>query len=105
MMGDFRQFTFADFGPGEARTVLEVLEPYVNLSINRFGDDRIEMDVSMRCMSEAYVTHQWLAGIVTLCQTAHVAREAKWENVRNRKQSCTFVGTWNCTVTAQPCAQ
>jgi hypothetical protein len=30
---------------------------------------------------------------------------AKWENARNRKQSCTFVGTWNCTVTAQPCAQ
>jgi AraC-like DNA-binding protein len=78
--GILHRFSFAEGvpnenGPNEADKVLEVLEPNISFFIDRHEDLSMEMDVSMRALPGSYVTRQWLAGVATLREKRHAARD------------------------------
>lgn len=71
----FHRLVFEEAGPREAGKVLEALEPNISFFIDRHGDARMTMDVSMRLMPDAYVSRQRLANVATSRDRKHIERD------------------------------
>lgn len=73
--GAFRQFSSAALGPAALKHALEAMEPSLSFFVDQHKDRTSELDVSMRLMDGAFVTQQYMAGLSTLRQKHHIARD------------------------------
>lgn len=73
--GSFQQFSSSAIGQTALGHALEAMEPSLSFFIDQHKDQPSELDVSIRLMDGAFVTRQYMAGMSTLRQKQHIARD------------------------------
>lgn len=76
MTDSFYRISAAVAGSREVGGLLEVIEPYLSFSMGQQKEEEpLALDFSLRMLSGAFVSAQWLSGVAISRQNAHVTKD------------------------------